>query len=132
MIDHELRFNPTRMRIAELIHGGELGEIRVVNVEYAQDWLTEDLESTGQKQAGWRTDPPVSDPRDAAAIPAATAAAEPPLDPPATRSRAHGFRTGPAADCSLEEPIPNSSRFVFPTSTAPAARRRATAVASMH
>jgi predicted dehydrogenase len=32
MIDHELRFNPTRMRIAELIHGGELGEIRHVNV----------------------------------------------------------------------------------------------------
>ncbi|MEM0934331.1 MAG: Gfo/Idh/MocA family oxidoreductase [Pseudomonadota bacterium] len=32
MIDHELRFNPTRMRIAELIHGGELGEIRHVNI----------------------------------------------------------------------------------------------------
>lgn len=32
MIDHELRFNPTRQRIAELIHGGELGEIRHVNI----------------------------------------------------------------------------------------------------
>ncbi|MEO1679281.1 MAG: Gfo/Idh/MocA family oxidoreductase [Pseudomonadota bacterium] len=32
MIDHELRFNPTRIRIAELIHGGELGEIRHVNI----------------------------------------------------------------------------------------------------
>ena len=32
MIDHELRFNPTRMRIAELIHGGELGDIRHVNI----------------------------------------------------------------------------------------------------
>ncbi|QXT40272.1 Gfo/Idh/MocA family protein [Gymnodinialimonas ceratoperidinii] len=32
MIDHELRFNPTRARIAELIHGGELGEIRHVNI----------------------------------------------------------------------------------------------------
>ncbi|MBY4891230.1 Gfo/Idh/MocA family oxidoreductase [Rhodobacteraceae bacterium N5(2021)] len=32
MIDHELRFNPTRMRIAELIHGGDLGEIRHVNI----------------------------------------------------------------------------------------------------
>ena len=34
-----------------------LGEIRVVQVEYPQDWLTEPLEATGQKQAAWRTDP---------------------------------------------------------------------------
>jgi predicted dehydrogenase len=40
-----------------LIAGGELGVIRVVQVEYAQDWLTERLEATGQKQAAWRTDP---------------------------------------------------------------------------
>ena len=32
MIDHELRFNPNRMRIAELIAGGALGEIRHVNI----------------------------------------------------------------------------------------------------
>ena len=32
MIDHELRFNPTRMRIAELIHAGALGDIRHVNI----------------------------------------------------------------------------------------------------
>jgi predicted dehydrogenase len=32
MIDHELRFNPTRARIAELIQGGELGDIRHVNI----------------------------------------------------------------------------------------------------
>ena len=32
MIDHELRFNPNRMRIAELIAAGELGEIRHVNI----------------------------------------------------------------------------------------------------
>ncbi len=36
---------------------GELGEIRLVNVEYIQDWLSEPLETTGQKQADWRTDP---------------------------------------------------------------------------
>lgn len=30
MIDHELRFNPNRMRIAELIAGGDLGEVRHV------------------------------------------------------------------------------------------------------
>ena len=32
MIDHELRFNPNRMRIADLISGGALGEIRHVNI----------------------------------------------------------------------------------------------------
>ena len=28
-----------------------------MQVEYPQDWLTEDLAATGQKQAAWRTDP---------------------------------------------------------------------------
>ena len=32
MVDHELRFNPTRARIADLIKGGELGDIRHVNI----------------------------------------------------------------------------------------------------
>ncbi|SDX59872.1 Gfo/Idh/MocA family protein [Roseicitreum antarcticum] len=32
MIDHELRFNPTRARIAQMIHDGDLGEIRHVNI----------------------------------------------------------------------------------------------------
>jgi len=40
-----------------MVADGALGTIRVVQVEYAQDWLTEALEQTGQKQAGWRTDP---------------------------------------------------------------------------
>jgi predicted dehydrogenase len=41
---------------------GELGAIRVVQVEYAQDWLSTALEGTGQKQAEWRTDPARSGP----------------------------------------------------------------------
>jgi len=32
MIDHELRFNPNRARVAEMIAAGELGEIRHVNI----------------------------------------------------------------------------------------------------
>lgn len=32
MIDHELRFNPNRQRIAEMIAAGELGDIRHVNI----------------------------------------------------------------------------------------------------
>ena len=41
----------------QMVAEGQLGEIRVVQVEYAQDWLTERLEASGHKQAGWRTDP---------------------------------------------------------------------------
>jgi predicted dehydrogenase len=40
-----------------MIAEGELGDIRLVQVEYVQDWLTEPVERTGQKQAAWRTDP---------------------------------------------------------------------------
>ncbi len=41
----------------QLVREGALGTLRVVQVEYAQDWLTEPLEASGQKQAAWRTDP---------------------------------------------------------------------------
>ena len=34
-----------------------LGEIRLVQVEYPQDWLTGPTETTGNKQAEWRVDP---------------------------------------------------------------------------
>ena len=37
-------------------------QLRVVQVEYPQDWLTTPLEQTGQKQADWRTDPARSGP----------------------------------------------------------------------
>ncbi len=41
--------------------------------------------TTPQNAAGWRTDPPVSEPSAAGVTPAATSAAEPPLDPPGTQ-----------------------------------------------
>jgi len=41
----------------EMIQRGDLGELRLVQAEYAQDWLTESVEATGNKQAAWRTDP---------------------------------------------------------------------------
>jgi predicted dehydrogenase len=40
-----------------MVRGGELGTIRIVQVEYPQDWLAAPIETTGQKQAEWRTDP---------------------------------------------------------------------------
>lgn len=57
VLTHNYTGYPMVRQAREMVASGELGEIRLVNVEYAQDWLTEDLESTGQKQAGWRTDP---------------------------------------------------------------------------
>src|SRR5512132_309636 len=83
-----------------------------------------------QKAAGCRTEPPVSEPSAMGTIPAATAAAEPPDDPPGTRSGLIGFFVGPYALCSVDEPIANSSMFVLPNGIAPAARRRVTTVAS--
>ena len=61
---------------------------------------------------------------------AATAAAEPPDEPPGTRSVSQGFLTGPYAEFSFDDPIANSSQFVLPMSTAPAARSRSMTVAS--
>jgi predicted dehydrogenase len=48
---------PLIRQAKEMIAAGELGELRAVQVEYAQDWLTTPLEAEGQKQASWRTDP---------------------------------------------------------------------------
>ena len=41
----------------EMIAKGELGTIRVIQIEYAQDWLATNIEADGHKQAAWRTDP---------------------------------------------------------------------------
>jgi predicted dehydrogenase len=48
---------PMVRQAREMVRSGLLGDLRVVQVEYPQDWLTEPIESDGQKQAGWRTDP---------------------------------------------------------------------------
>ena len=41
----------------EMVAAGKLGNIRVIQVEYAQDWLATNIEAEGHKQAAWRTDP---------------------------------------------------------------------------
>ena len=51
---------------------------------------------------------------------AATAAAEPPEEPPGTRARSQGFRVFLKALFSVDEPIANSSMFVLPITIAPA------------
>src|SRR5690348_3653844 len=83
-----------------------------------------------QSAAGWRIDPPVSEPSASGVMPAATATADPPLVPPGILVGSQGFIVGPNADVSVDEPIANSSQFALPTMTAPAASSRCTTVAS--
>jgi predicted dehydrogenase len=45
-----------------MLSAGELGPIRVIQVEYPQEWLSTELEATGNRQAQWRTDPQRSGP----------------------------------------------------------------------
>jgi len=61
-LTHNYTGYPLVRQAKEMIAAGELGHIRVVQVEYAQDWLTTAVEATGQKQAVWRTDPAQSGP----------------------------------------------------------------------
>src|SRR5690606_41312363 len=81
-------------------------------------------------EPGGRTEPPVSVAVATGARPAATAAAAPPDEPPAMAVVSQGLRTGPKWLFSFAEPIANSSQFVLPRHTAPAAASRSTTVAS--
>lgn len=40
-----------------LVKTGKIGKVRKIYVEYPQGWLATPIEKSGQKQAGWRTDP---------------------------------------------------------------------------
>ena len=57
ILTHNYTGYPMIRQAREMVRKGELGTLRVVQAEYPQDWLTEKLEASGQKQAAWRTDP---------------------------------------------------------------------------
>ncbi|NBU40302.1 MAG: gfo/Idh/MocA family oxidoreductase [Planctomycetia bacterium] len=57
VVTHNYTGYPLVRQAREMILGGELGEIQAVRAEYIQGWLRTRLESEGQKQAAWRTDP---------------------------------------------------------------------------
>ena len=80
--------------------------------------------------AGWRIEPPVSVPMASGASYAATAAADPPPEPPGIRSRSHGLWVLPYAECSVDDPMANSSMLVLPRIGRPAALSFSTSVAS--
>ena len=61
-LTHNYTGYPMVRQARQMIADGLLGKIRIVQVEYAQDWLATPLEQTGQKQAAWRTDPAQSGP----------------------------------------------------------------------
>jgi hypothetical protein len=66
---------------------------------------------------------------------AATAAADPPDEPPGTSfasvpRRRHGDTTGPKYDVSFDEPMANSSLLSLPSNTAPSRHRLAVTVDS--
>jgi predicted dehydrogenase len=61
-LTHNYTGYPMVRQAREMVRAGELGTLRLVQVEYAQDWLATPLERTGQKQAEWRTDPARSGP----------------------------------------------------------------------
>jgi predicted dehydrogenase len=48
---------PVVKHAKQMIQKGDLGDIRFVNAEYPQDWLSTLLEETDQRQAAWRSDP---------------------------------------------------------------------------
>src|SRR5689334_6115284 len=80
--------------------------------------------------AGCRIEPPVSVPMARGAWNDATAALDPPDEPPGMRVRSHGLCVGPYAEFSVDEPMANSSMFVLPSMTMPACLMRCEIVAS--
>ena len=61
-LTHNYTGYPMVRQAREMVAAGELGPIRLIQAEYAQDWLSTPLEKAGQKQAEWRTDPARSGP----------------------------------------------------------------------
>src|SRR5690606_32613278 len=85
--------------------------------------------------AGWRMEPPVSVPVAASAIRAATAAEDPPDEPPGTSFLSYpegrqGLITGPVTAVSVDDPMANSSMATLPSITAPSRHKLAVTVDS--
>ncbi len=55
ILTHNYSGYPMIRQARAMVEAGELGRIRVVQAEYAQDWLATD--QSGNKQADWRSDP---------------------------------------------------------------------------
>lgn len=56
ILTHNYTGYPLIRHARRLVDDGVLGDVRVVQVEFAQDWLATSIEDSGHKQAEWRTD----------------------------------------------------------------------------
>jgi len=61
-LTHTYAGYPLVREAREICESGGLGTIRKIVVEYLQGWLSKPIETTGQKQAAWRSDPALSGP----------------------------------------------------------------------
>ena len=61
-LTHNYSGYPLVRAARDLVASGALGELRIVQVEYAQDWLAQPIEESGNRQASWRTDPALAGP----------------------------------------------------------------------
>jgi len=84
---------------------------------------------TPQCDAGFRIEPPVSEPSEKSESSAATDAAEPDDEPPGISSGFRGFFVGPNAEVSPEAPQANSSMFNIPNNIASSVRSLSMTVA---
>ena len=57
MVTYTYTGYPMIREARHLVRSGVLGDIRVIVAEYAQDWLADKAEDTGNRQAAWRTNP---------------------------------------------------------------------------
>ena len=56
-LTHNYTGYPLMREARQMILSGELGEIQAIRSNYLQGWLRSRIETSGQKQASWRTDP---------------------------------------------------------------------------
>jgi predicted dehydrogenase len=56
-VTHNYTGYPLVRQARDMVKSGELGEINAIRAFYIQGWLRTRLETGGQKQASWRTDP---------------------------------------------------------------------------
>lgn len=57
ILTHNYTGYPMVRQMRAMVAAGEIGDLRVLHVEYAQDWLATSLETQGHAGAQWRTDP---------------------------------------------------------------------------
>jgi len=57
LLTHNYTGYPMVKRAREMVLSGELGTVRKVIVEYLQGWLATRMETSGNRQAVWRSDP---------------------------------------------------------------------------